>query len=113
MLEQRGYKSLCGLLVLILRPVQSTLSMTITGRASSSSPNSPVLSAGAKTTRYVRASKSTSPNIGAKQEDQSVTSAGSPVWKHSVSAGANITPPNVVVAAQHTAGAKEKVFTLA
>ena len=70
-----------------------------------------MLSTGAKTTRYVRASKSTSPNISCKPEDTSVRSAssiGSPVWKHSLSAGANITPPNVAVG-PHMGGAKEKV----
>lgn len=76
---------------------------------SSSGPNSPVLTTGSKTTRYVRASKSISPNIGAKHEDSNVASVGSPVWKHSMSAGANITPPNVAMAIPSSSGVKEKV----
>jgi hypothetical protein len=59
-------------------------------------PNSPILLT-SKTTRYVRAPKSSSPSNGAKPE--SSKSSSSPVWKHSMSASANITPPNVVVGA--------------
>ncbi|KAL4229731.1 E3 ubiquitin-protein ligase sh3rf3 [Mactra antiquata] len=67
------------------------------GHSSSSSPNSPILTT-PKTTRYVRASKSTSPNVSVKSESTS-TSNASPIWKHSLSASANITPPNVVYGA--------------
>lgn len=59
--------------------------------SSSSNPNSPILTT-AKTTRYVRSPESTS--RVSKSE-----ATGSPVWKHSLSASANITPPNVVVGA--------------
>ncbi|XP_053398496.1 E3 ubiquitin-protein ligase SH3RF1-like [Mercenaria mercenaria] len=64
----------------------------------SPSPNSPILLT-SKTTRYVRAPKSSSPSLGAKSDTSPNTSASSPVWKHSMSASANITPPNVVVGA--------------
>ncbi|WAQ98935.1 SH3R1-like protein [Mya arenaria] len=79
-------------------------------KSSASSPNSPVLATGPRTTRYVRASKSTSPNVGARSEPTTATSASSPVWKHSVTASANVTPPNVMVGATANtgSGAKEK-----
>lgn len=66
--------------------------------SSSSNPSSPILTT-SKTTRYVRAAKSISPSMGAKTETSCSAGASSPVWKHSLSASANITPPNVVVGA--------------
>lgn len=70
-----------------------------TGKASSSSPISPVLPSTYKATRYVRSLETASPVLGAKSEPSSNTNSVSPAWKHSLSASANITPPNVVAGA--------------
>ncbi|XP_052247696.1 E3 ubiquitin-protein ligase SH3RF3-like [Dreissena polymorpha] len=87
------------------------LPTAISKPSSNSSPSSPVLATGPKTTRYVRASKPTSPNVaGAKTEPSTPNPASSPVWKHAMSACATITPPNVVVGATGGSGpgVKEK-----
>ena len=102
-----------------------------------SKDNSPILTT-SKTTRYVRASKSLNPNTASMASAKETTDVGntsltgsvgstSPIWKHSLSASGQITPPNVALgvkgkvesvpvagtssAQQHAGVEKEKVRT--